>query len=75
MASHECPWESSNHDLCRISLAEINQQAGKHHSGVRESSALAKKLGTSKTEIVLALLNAGLERAGKLRGKDGRRGK
>ncbi len=38
-------------------------------------TALAKNLGTSKTEIVLALLNAGLERAGKLRGKSGRRGK
>ncbi len=38
-------------------------------------TALAKKLGTSKTEIALALLNTGLERAGKLRGNSGRRGK
>ncbi len=38
-------------------------------------TALAKKLGTSKTEIVLALLNTGLEQAGKLRGKSGRRRK
>jgi GH24 family phage-related lysozyme (muramidase) len=36
---------------------------------------LARQLGTSKTEIIIALLNAGLERAGKLRGRNGRRGK
>lgn len=35
-------------------------------------STFARQLGTSKTEIVLALLNAGLERATKLRGKSGR---
>ena len=40
-----------------------------------EISALATKLGTSKTEVVVALLNAGLEQAGKLRGKSRRGGK
>ncbi len=38
-------------------------------------SALAEKLGTSKTEVVIALLNTGLEQAGRLRRGDGRKGK
>ena len=37
-------------------------------------TALARQLGTSKTEIISALLNAGLETAAKLRSGTGRRG-
>ncbi len=36
-------------------------------------SRLASEHGASKTEIVLVLLNQGLERAAKLRGGDGRK--
>jgi predicted XRE-type DNA-binding protein len=36
---------------------------------------LAKQLGTSKTEVIVALLNAGLEQATKLHPGKGRKGK
>ena len=38
-------------------------------------TTLARQLGTTKTEVVIALLSAGLERAATLRGGNGRRRK